>query len=62
MNLNSTHFIKYSDIDSNDTDLFDDAYGFNSEFNDVISFLKTIDPEPESEITSRLIELITGKL
>jgi hypothetical protein len=35
MDLNSTHLIKYHEIRVDDTDIYDDAFGFNSDFNDV---------------------------
>ena len=55
MGLNSTHFISYHDIKVDDIDLIEDAWGFNSEFCDVINFLRQIQPVPGSFLTKRLI-------
>ncbi len=39
MDLNFTHFAKYSDIEVDEIDLYEDAWGLNAEFSDVIRFL-----------------------
>jgi hypothetical protein len=58
MDINSTPFISYREIDVDDTDLFDDAWGFNSEFADVIEFLGTVEPVMGNQLTDRLIGMI----
>lgn len=60
MDLNSTPLIKYHEIRVDDTDIYDDAFGFNSGFNDVLSFLGKADIGPSDGVTERLIELISS--
>jgi hypothetical protein len=55
MDLTSTPFISYSEINVEATDLFEDAWGFNSEFHDVISCLGQLDNEPGDRMAERLI-------
>lgn len=43
MDLNSTHFVKYSDIEVQEIDLYEDAWGLNTEFSDVFKFLDQLD-------------------
>jgi hypothetical protein len=59
MVLTSTPFISYQEIKVENTDLLEDAWGFNSDFCDVITFLGRIDPEPGDKLTARLIEKIS---
>jgi hypothetical protein len=58
MGLTSTPFISYRDIKVKDVDLFEDAWGLNSEFRDVIMLLRQIKPVPGRRLTKRLIEKI----
>jgi hypothetical protein len=58
MGLTSTPVISYHEIKVKETDLFEDAWGFNSDYCDVISFLGKINPDPGIGITDRLIEMI----
>ena len=58
MGLNSTPFISYHDIKVEDIDLFEDAWGLNSEFCDVIDLLRQIKVVPGRRLTKRLIEKI----
>ena len=58
MGLTSTPFISYRDIKVKDVDLFEDAWGLNSEFRDVITLLRQIKPVPGRRLTKRLIEKI----
>jgi hypothetical protein len=58
MGLTSTPFISYHDISVEETDLFEDAWGLNSGYCDVIQFFGEIKPEPGIELINRLIELI----
>jgi len=58
MGLNSTPFISYHDINVKDVDLFEDAFGLNSEFCDVIDLLRQIKAVPKRWLTEKLIEKI----
>jgi len=58
MGLTSTPFISYHNIKVKDVDLFEDAWGFNSEFCDVIDLLRQIKAAPGRRLTKRLIEKI----
>jgi hypothetical protein len=59
MVLTSTPFITYKEIKVENTDLLEDAWGFNSDFCDVINFLGKINPDPGDKLTARLIEVIS---
>jgi hypothetical protein len=54
----STPFITYGDINVEETDLLEDAWGFNIEFHDVISQLGEIDSSPADRMAGQLISLI----
>ena len=58
MVLNSTPFISYHDISVKDVDLFEDAFGLNTEFCDMIDLLRQIKAVPERRLTEKLIEKI----
>jgi hypothetical protein len=58
MGLNFTQFISYHGIKVEHIDLFEDAWGLNSEFCDVIGLLRQIRPVPGKRLTKRLIEKI----
>lgn len=55
MDLTSTPFVSYSEINVKETDLYEDAWGFNSEFQDVLKELGSIDSEPGDLMAERLI-------
>lgn len=57
----STHFISYYDIKVEDVDLIEDAWGFNSEFSDVIDLLRMVNSSPGKRLTRRLIDKIRDK-
>lgn len=59
MGLISTPFISYREINVNETDLFEDAWGLDSEYSDVINFLGEYKPEPDEHLISHLVELIS---
>lgn len=61
MDINSTPFISYREINVDDTDLFDDAWGFDTEFSDVIGFLGTFETVTGTHVTERLIGLIRNQ-
>jgi hypothetical protein len=58
MGLTSTQFISYHEIKVDDTDLIEDAWGINNEFNDVISLLRMFRIEPGELIVKKLIDRI----
>ena len=58
MGLTSTPFISYHNIKVKNVDLFEDAWGLNSEFCDVIDLLGQIKAVPGKGLTERLIEQI----
>lgn len=57
----STPFIKYSEINVDRTDLYDDAWGFNNEFHDVISQLGEFDSSPADLMARKLISMINNQ-
>ncbi len=62
MGLISTPFISYQDIKVENADLFEDAWGLNSEFRDVIDLLRQVDEVPERSLTTSLINKIRKKV
>jgi hypothetical protein len=58
MGLISTPFISYQNIKVKDVDLFEDAWGLNAEFSDMIDLLRQIKASPGRRLTKRLIEKI----
>jgi len=58
MVLISTPFITYQDIEVKEIDLIEDAWGFSSEFCDVIELLRQVNPVPERSLTRNLIKKI----
>ncbi len=61
MGLSSTPFITYTDIKVENIDLYEDAWGLNYDFCDVIDLLRQIKIVPESRLTKTLIEKIRNK-
>ena len=61
MDLTSTPFLSYRDIKTDSIDLFEDAFGMQSQFSDVIGILKQVKPVPGKQLTHRLIEKIRKK-
>jgi hypothetical protein len=59
MGLTFTPVNSYHEINVEETDLFEDAWGFNADYCDVISFLGKIDPDPGDRLTNRVIEMIS---
>ncbi len=62
VNLTSTQLISYRNINTDEVDIYDDAWGFAYEFADVLDFLGTVDAEPPSDATEKLLEIISKKL
>ena len=58
MALNSTPFLSYHEIQVDKIDIYDDAYGFYQEFNDVMNLLEQVKPVPCKRLTKRLIERV----
>jgi len=58
MALNSTPFLSYHEIRVDQIDIYDDAYGFYQEFNDVMNLLEQVKPVPGKRLTKRLIERV----
>jgi len=58
MGKNSTPSLSYHEILLHDTDLYEDAWGFYSEFHDVIDALKMVKVVPGRQLTKRLIRRI----
>ena len=61
MGLNSTQFISYRDIRVEDVDLFEDAWGFNCDYCDVINLIRQVKIEPGKCLTKKLFEKIRKK-
>ena len=62
MVLISTPFITYHDIKVEEIDLYEDAWGLNSEFCDVIDLLRNNIAVPERSLTTNLIRKIRKKV
>ena len=58
MGINSTPLISYRDIDVDKIDLYEDAWGFNSQFCEVMSLLSLVKAAPGRRVTKRLIKRI----
>jgi len=58
MGLTSTPFLAFQEISVGETDLYEDAWGFYPEFNDVIDLMKKVRVSPGKRLTRRLIERI----
>jgi hypothetical protein len=58
MRLTSTPSVTYSEINTRETDLYEDAWGFRSEFSDVIGQMDEIDTSPGDRMAEKLITLI----
>lgn len=58
MDLISTQFLSYHEIKTEGIDIYEDAFGFNQQFDDVIGYLKQVKPVPEKRLTRRLITKI----
>jgi hypothetical protein len=56
--LNFAPYISYQKIKVNDIDLFEDAWGFKPEYDEVIAFLLQINGSSRRLFTKRLFETI----
>ena len=61
MDLTSTPFITYGDINVNETELLEDAWGISSEFNDVLNFLGSVESDPGDYLVDRILGAISNK-
>lgn len=55
MDLNSTHFISYHEINVENIDIIEDAWDLNKDFHDVITLLRMFRIEPGERLTKKLI-------
>jgi hypothetical protein len=58
MALTSTPFLSYHEIQVENIDIYEDAFGFYQEFSDVINLLEQLKPVPKKRLTKRLIERV----
>jgi|BioPla2DNA2_1021312.scaffolds.fasta_scaffold89256_2 hypothetical protein len=59
MNIISTQFISFSDIDTGETDLFEDAFSLDTGFADITGLFETIrPPEPDENLIENFIRKI----
>jgi hypothetical protein len=58
MALISTPFLSYHEIQVDNIDVYEDAFGFYHEFSDVINLLEQLKPVPRKRLTKRLIERV----
>lgn len=58
MDLTSTPLLSYRDINTDGIDLHEDAWGFITQFSDVIGLLQQVRPAPDERLVSRTIEKI----
>jgi len=58
MDITSTPFLSYHDINTDQIDLFEDAWGFCSEFSDVTALIQLVQPLPDDRLIDRLIDKI----
>jgi hypothetical protein len=56
MDLTSTPFLSYRDINTDGIDLYEDAWGFITQFSDVTGLLQQIRPVPDERLISRTIQ------
>jgi hypothetical protein len=62
MDLISTPLIKLRDIKVENIDLFEDAWGLNSEFSDVIDMLRMVKAVPGRCLTRNLMKKLRKKV
>jgi hypothetical protein len=58
MELTSTPFLSYHEIQVDKIDIYEDAWGFCQQFSDVIVLLEQVKPVPKKRLTKRLIERV----
>lgn len=55
MGLNSTPFLTYREINTDNTDLIGDAFGIYAQFDDVIGLLNILKPLPGNRLINKVI-------
>jgi len=58
MGINSTQLLSYRDIKVRNTDLFEDAWGLNTQYHDVTDLLRKVRVVPRKRLTKRLLKKI----
>jgi hypothetical protein len=58
----STPFLSYDQIKTDKIDLYEDAFGFATDFNKVISLLEKAKPIASNDLTVRLLEKIKREI
>ena len=58
MALTSTPFLSYHEIQVDNIDIYEDAFGLYQEFSEVINLLGQLNPVPKKRLTKRLIERV----
>jgi hypothetical protein len=58
MGITSTHFISYREINVQNLDIIEDAWGLNAQFVDVIALLRQAKACPVEGLTEKLIDKI----
>jgi hypothetical protein len=58
MALTSTPFLSYHEIQVENIDIYEDAFGLYQDFSDVINLLGQLNPVPKKRLTKRLIERV----
>ena len=58
MALTSTPFLSYHEIQVDNIDIYEDAFGLYQEFSEVINLLEQLNPVPKKRLTKRLIERV----
>jgi hypothetical protein len=58
MALTSTPFLSYHEIQVDNIDIYEDAFGLYQDFSDVINLLEQLKPVPKKRLTKRLIERV----
>lgn len=58
MGSTSTPFISYHEIQVDNIDIYEDAWGLYQEFGDVIKLLEQVKPVPKKRLVKRLIERV----
>jgi hypothetical protein len=54
----STPFLSFHEIQIDNIDIYEDAFGLYQEFSDVINLLGQLNPVPKKRLTKRLIERV----
>jgi hypothetical protein len=54
----STPFISYHEIQVENIDIYEDAFGLYQEFSDVFNLMEQLKPVPKKRLTKRLIERV----